>query len=136
MPSGGPRQGTPGKQYSNRRDLAQAPKAPRGQVYGERKRQEDAQKVIPLPQRPGTPRTAPQAGGPIPPGALTSLTTPTQLPDEPLTTGLRLGEGAGPEALATPGGDDSLEMLRAIYSRYPFEDLRRLIERAELRGAR
>lgn len=135
MPSGGERQGSPGKKYENRRDLAQAPKARTGQVYGERKRQMDAQKVVPLPQRPGPPTARPPTG-PVPPGAVTSLTAPTDLPDEPMTTGMRLGEGAGPEALAMPRGDDSLAILKEVYSRYPFEDLRRLIERAELKGAR
>lgn len=136
MPSGGKREGTPGKKYSNRGDLAQTPRAKKGQVYGERKRQEDAQRVVPLPQRPKGPPPPQQGPAPVPPGALTSLTSPTELPNEPMTTGLRLGEGAGPEALVMPRGDDSLAILREVYSKYPFEDLRRLIERAESRGVR
>lgn len=107
-------------------------RAAKGQVYGERKRQEEAQQVIPLPQQAAP--TAPRRE--VPPGSLIPLTAPTQLPEEPVTAGLPLGEGPGPEALAAqPMGDGmDLAQLKAVYRRFPSEDLRRLIERAE-RGA-
>lgn len=99
---------------SNRTDL-NTPKVPvttsPGQEYGKRTAQEQAQRMIPMASGPpmsptgGTPPPAaqapPQAQAPqpfAPPGSLPFL-HPTNRPNEPLTTGLPTGPGAGPEAL-------------------------------------
>jgi hypothetical protein len=113
MPRGGERQGNPGTAYGNRSDLnTQKVQAPSGQQYGERKRQEDSQKQMPLPEV--SDRVIP-------------MDAPTMRPDEPVTAGVPLGPGAGPEVLNI-GADDSGLELRAIYRLYPSEDVRRLIE--------
>lgn len=130
MPRGGMREGDPGKRYANRKDLQQS-----NRQYGEGKQLEQIKRAAPLPKRPTTPTAPPtREAAPVPPGSLAPLTAPTMLPDEPVTAGLPIGAGPGPEALTLQGGDDSLSVLRRIYTKYPYEDLRRLIERAE-RGA-
>lgn len=121
---GGSRQGTPGQSYSNRTDL-QANKLPvtvvPGQQYGQGVAQRDAQRVVPMgaPPSPGVasapspalgtaggPSGPPQAPGPLP-GQVIPLDAPTQRPNEPITAGMPLGTGPGPEALAVnrPGQD-------------------------------
>ena len=80
---GGPRQGTPGKAYSNRTDM--------GQNY-------NMQKGSPA----GGGMQAPGGGMPqlpIYPDELPSLGTPTARPQEPVTSGLNMGDGPGPEAM-------------------------------------
>lgn len=69
------------------------------------------------------------ASGPLP-GSLTPLDAPTARPGEPLTAGIPLGPGPGPEVLTNPvGGDDPvLDRLRALYLQFPTEHIRRLIE--------
>lgn len=93
-------------------------------VQGDRQRRETAQSVMPLPAQ----------GGPPPPGTLTSLTAPTERGAEPVTTGLPLGPGAGPEALVSPAAvDDALWELRALAQRFPSRDMARIIAMAEER---
>jgi len=136
---GGSRQGTPGAAYANRSDLtgqklpiATAP----GEPYGESKQLRQAQRAVPMagPQTPAAPVPAqPQtgAGGAAGPdlasilGNLRPLTGPTRTAN-PVTHGLPVGPGAGPEVLSTPS-DDYLGQLRAIYSQHPTEALRELI---------
>lgn len=121
MARGGPRQGTPGSQYGNRSDLQAAPRQPAkaapNQQYGERKRQMDAQRSMPLPgQRP--------------------FARPSERPDEPITAGLPVGAGPGPEALApivAPQQGDALAALRAAYQLFPNDDLLDLIIAESLR---
>lgn len=99
----------------------QAPNAPTGQPYGDRQEQIQAQQAIPLPQggRPtmqgGGGAPAPAPGGPpadpmasaveyarnFDPG-VTPLTAPSQRPGEPVTAGLSLGPGPGPEIFSQP----------------------------------
>lgn len=81
---GGARQGTPGKAYANRTDLAtnmnmdQAASPASGGIVPQ------SRDAAPLPVYPeDTP----------------NLMDPTQRPDEPLTSGLPMGAGPGPEAL-------------------------------------
>jgi len=139
---GGARQGTPGQSYGQRTDL-QANKLPvttvPGQQYGQGVAQQRAQQAVPM-GAPPSPAPAPAAAGPGAPsrapgplpGQVTPLDAPTQRPNEPLTAGLPMGPGAGPEALGPYGaggaGEDVATQLRAIYSRFPNEDLRGLIE--------
>jgi hypothetical protein len=101
MPRGGRRDGTPGRAYGNRSDL-NGPKPPgmplpvqaaSGQAYGARKQQEDAQRAIPMASAPGMSQPA------MSPEQIPSLTDPTTRPNEPVTAGLPVGPGPGPEAL-------------------------------------
>jgi hypothetical protein len=145
MPSGGRRQGTPGRNYPNRRDMRtkQAPKAAQGQPYGEAGQQLAAQKQIPLsrtpapsPQPGGTAALAGMVGGgaqSVPP-----LNAPSTRPNEPLTAGLATGPGPGPEALNLPAqvseDDQMLAVLRAFHQAYPNTDIARLISEVTTRG--
>lgn len=135
---GGRRSGTPGTAYSNRTDLQVPMAAASGQQYGQRSQQMAAQRAIPI-ARPSTDAVAsasasgPGAPSPAPgplPGQVTPLDAPTQRPGEPLTAGLPVGAGPGPEALGAlgGGGEDVATQLRAIYSRFPNEDVRSLLE--------
>jgi len=85
MPRGGKRQGTPGKAYSNRTDMTSN--------YNQQ----------------GDPMQTPAAGGqrapelpqiPIYPEDIPNLLDPTQRPGEPLTDGLSMGPGRGPETIS------------------------------------
>ena len=121
MPRGGARSGKQGRAYSNRSDLNQAPTTKRGQEYGQAKRQEVSQQMVPLP------RQVP-VQGPMP-GQVPSLEDPSMYPDRPVTHGLPVGAGAGPEVLGVDPYDEELAIARQLYKRYPFPSLRRLIER-------
>jgi hypothetical protein len=112
MPRGGRRTGTPGKAYANRTDLNLPAQAAAGQQYGKRTQQIAAQRAMPMgrpstdavPQGRGGAPSGPAAppAGPMP-GSLMPLDAPTQRPGEPVTTGLPVGAGAGPEALGPLG---------------------------------
>jgi len=118
---GGARQGTIGQAYSNRTDLnASMPVATQtGQDYGQAAAQQAAQRSIPVAAQPvqgvqsnpitqGVNQQAPQPQtitGQMPqqqvyPGEL-KFDHPTDAPEEPITAGLPMGDGAGPEALHT-----------------------------------
>lgn len=126
MARGGRRAGSPGVTYGNRTDLQQPVTVVNDQPYGERKRLEDAQKNLPLPQSPGagpTPAVAPQAPqpaqpqGPVP-GAL-DFARQTERPNEPVTT--------APPAMAQ-APDIIGAQLRALYQMSPNNDLLRAME--------
>ena len=133
---GGRRQGASGTAYANRSDLtgqklpiATQPGAP----YGESTQLRQAQRAVPMASTPAAPAPAPPT--PAPGGAagsladilggLRPLTGPSRT-SNPVTHGLPVGPGAGPEVLSTPSGD-YLGQLRAIYAQYPTEALRELI---------
>ena len=123
MPRGGRRQGQPGRAYTNRGDLnrnraALSQQAPSEQ-YGQRVAQQRATQAVPM---------APPSGPS--PDDVPSLADPTSRPDEPLTAGIASGPGPGPEILPNFAGDPADE-LRALYQRYPSEELRRIIEELE-----
>jgi len=87
MPRGGRRRGTPGKGYTNRTDL--------GMQY---QAQEQAGTATPAsggveapPQRPQMP--------PVFADDVPNLMDPTSRPGEPITDGLNVGPGRGPDAL-------------------------------------
>lgn len=91
-----------------------------GQTYGEATRQREAQRAM----RPG-----PSPTGEVELGA---FTRPTEAPDEPITAGLPMGAGPGPEAIPSigvqPGSrDDIVVRLRAIASKYPNPALLQLL---------
>jgi hypothetical protein len=143
IPRGGRRTGTPGKAYANRTDLNLPAQAATGQQYGQRIQQIAAQRAMPVgrpatdavPQGGGrsatTSGSAPAAppAGPLP-GGLMPLDAPSQRPGEPVTAGLAVGPGAGPEALGPMRGqsEDVATELRAIYSRFPTDAMRALLQ--------
>jgi hypothetical protein len=100
--SGGRRQGTPGKGYSNRTDLLTASG---GMV---------------APARPPEPTW-------MSPDQVPKLDDPTARPNEPVTHGLDTGPGGGPEALGTLPGNPILASVRAAYLRNPTPELRRTL---------
>lgn len=138
MPRGGKRTGTPGVAHAQRTDLngPQPVKTAPGQAYGAAQQQREAQNVIPISgtqvapaQPPGAPAAAGPPSLPVQPGSL-GWTDPSARPDEPVTAGLPMGAGGGPEMLggALSGNDDVEMQLRAIYQAHPTEQLRALIE--------
>lgn len=116
-PRGGSRNATPGKSYSNRTDLGgQNVVGPQptatgkvpiqtapNQVQGEATAQRQAQRVIPMGGNPTTvqPPTQPQ---PQPSSPLTSLFASSARQDEPVTTGVDTGPGAGSSVLGLEQG--------------------------------
>lgn len=81
--------------------------APVNQPYGERKATMDAQRAVPLADLRASPATPQvdearhtqeiEAFDPF--SGITPMNAPSRYPNEPVTTGLRSGPGAGPEAL-------------------------------------
>ena len=97
---GGERQGTPGTAYGNRTDLNMPISTVPGQDYGKAAVQQAAQRAVPMAASPSSiPAQSQAPAAPMPqPGSLPHL-EPTQRPNEPVTTGLPFGLGAGPEAM-------------------------------------
>lgn len=123
---GGARQGAPGKNYPNRSDMqtgqrTQPVRAASGQPYGVRGQQEALQRAQPLPQ-----------GAPIIP-----LTAPSQRPSEPITAGMPMGKGPGPEVLpvgSTPNNEDNIEtFFRSLMLQFPSQDIARVIAKLDTR---
>lgn len=132
MPRGGNRRGKGGVAYTNRTDLNAGPRTSgpptqpirvaTGQAYGQAGAQRAALQALPLPQA-----AAPQ---PIP------LDAPTQRPGEPITHGLPIGPGAGPEVLGPmpqANEDPTVDVYRELYKLYPNADLQGLIEQSGLK---
>ena len=144
MARGGSRTGTPGKAYANRSDLHQPVKAAPGGEYGSVTALKSAQKIIPLPdaQAPTTPPAVPQpspvtgsgGGGVVAPGDI-NFEAPTARPNEPVTAGLPVGPGPGPEVLNLPSqAATTAAQLRTMYANVPAAqnpDFLRLVELAE-----
>lgn len=132
MPRGGRRSGRPGEAYPNRADLAQAVRTAPGQQYGQAKQQADAQRAVPLPQSapPAVAQPPPSTLAPPEPGLLHA---PSARPAEPVTAGLPIGAGPGPEALFGAGRPDG-DLLPSLYAAFrtaPSEGLRSAIETLE-----
>jgi hypothetical protein len=75
----------------------------------------------------------------IPPDSIPSPHAPTAYPNEPVTTGLPSGPGAGPEALpmglAMNQPDPIVQRIRALVLADPTNpDLQRLLTRAQIGG--
>jgi len=106
LPRGGKRQGSVGTAYSNRTDLnpVKPPTlVPTGQPYGQRQALVQSQQTLPVAPA-GTTAAGPAPPEPIgqapqPPVEPPAFHRPTDRPGEPITTGLPIGAGAGPEAL-------------------------------------
>ena len=116
---GGMRQGAPGKAYSNRKDLNATAKQPirsaPNQQYGARTAQEEAQKVIPLPETPQ-------------PGSFGQLTRPTERPNEPVTAGIPIGPGPNRINNADqlmPMDKDPLVIAQSLYRALTFRTIQK-----------
>lgn len=106
-------------------DQSPAMMAARGQTYGKRQQQMEAQRAVPMGRAPAEVQAAQAARQAPRPAAPGSLTAPTARPDEPITAGAPFGEGPGlevmPMMVAPPVGDvaDLAERVRSIASRFP-----------------
>lgn len=154
MPRGGPRNGKPGKAYANRTDMggqnvvqAQpqnqpgaklAVQAASGQAYGAAGAQKQAQRAVPMGNAPVA-QGAPSMGAPATPPII-PLFGATQRPDEPVTTGAKLGDGPDDSSLVLPANpiqekDPSVQLIRALYLQDPRnEDLRMIIQQFDNEG--
>lgn len=116
----------------------QVAQAPKGAEYGEAEAALERQQLQPVAGA-ATPSSSPSPSQPSPapmpgmgPGEIPTLADPSAFPDEPLTAGLSSGAGPGPEALRSASfGPQELSTMRAIFLKYPNDDLRRLIEWTE-----
>lgn len=102
--------------------------AARGQTYGKRKEQMDAQRAVQMGRSPV--ETQPPMVRPVP-GAPGSLTAPTARPDEPITAGAPFGAGPGPMAAGIPmatRGQAALVELRQIAMMGNDDDLLDLLD--------
>jgi hypothetical protein len=102
---GGARQGTPGTAYGNRTDLNMPISTVPGQDYGKASQQQAAQSAVPMAASPVAPTQPVQSNQPVQqaqplprPGSMPYL-DPTMRPNEPVTTGIDYGPGAGSEAM-------------------------------------
>lgn len=115
----------------------QAAQAPKGQEYGKAGEQMASQRQIPIAAKPqtGSSKHLPQQMGQLnglEPGNIPTLSDPTAFPEEPVTAGLPSGPGPGPSALKSASfGPQELSVMRAVFLKYPNDDLRRLIEWTE-----
>lgn len=87
MPRGGKRQGTPGRGYSNRTDLGVTPDMSQNTA---------ASGGMTAPQAPVSDG---QTGPTRSPDDTPMLSDPTMRPQEPITAGMAMGAGPGPEVL-------------------------------------
>lgn len=106
MPRGGKRQGTPGKAYANRTDM--------GQNYNPNSDATPAAGGIRAPRE-----QAPML--PVYPEDTPMLLDPTARPDEPITAGLPVGPGPGPEIM-DPRVDETRNLKRFLPLIEPFLD--------------
>lgn len=116
---GGRRQGTPGKSYANRTDL-QVSRAPQSGM------QTAASGGYAPPAQSGP---GPGVGIPnwLGPDQVPTLDEPTHRPGEPVTAGLPVGPGAGPEAIGAVPMDPTSASLHAAYLVNPTPQLRRAL---------
>lgn len=132
MPRGGRRSGKPGKSYPNRTDLPTAPDPGagtfKGQPYGAATAQAQVQGATPPGGGQGAPPATAGPPGPVP-GSLGEFSRPTERPGEPVTAGLDIGAGPGPEALGMTKTTDPVALqLRALYQKYPMQELAELLD--------
>ena len=121
MPRGGSRQGTPGVGYSNRTDL----------TSNYDNTQSAASGGVRPPVQPAVPQ--PMVGA----DQVPNIGDPSARPDEPVTAGLNLGLGAGPEALGPmpPNPADPVrQVVQALMLKFPNPDLTRILNRLDLEG--
>jgi len=121
MPRGGRRQGIPGKGYSNRTDLSTNYEPGNAAAAGIK------------PQADAQPFPMPAIGA----DQVPNIYDPTNRPNEPVTAGLSLGPGPGPEALG-PMPPDPMDPVRqavqAMLLVSPNPDLIRVLNRLSYEG--
>jgi len=108
------------------------PTAAPGQAYGERKQQVEAQQQVPMAPPPGAGADMqPPVGGGPEPGGFGPLGAPSGRPEEPITSGIDIGAGGGPELLRSTPTRRGADLLRlaATETRDPF--LMALMERMQ-----
>lgn len=112
--------------------------APGGE-YGSATALKQGQQAVPLPnaQAVAAPQSVPSfggTGGAVAPGDI-NFEAPTARPNEPVTAGLPVGPGPGPEALNMPDESSTIAgQLRTMYANVPAaqnNDFLRLVELAE-----
>lgn len=133
---GGVRQGSIGGQYPNRRDLRTPGQhitpsnLPPSRQYGQGVSQAQSLSVTPTgaPSPAASPSQPAPNYGPMTPGSIPGLSDPTANPDEPVTAGLPIGPGVGPEQLNVMTQDSpELAILHSLYLEYPNADIRRFM---------
>ena len=89
-----------------------------GFAYGQNKALAEQQAGASMAQAPSPVASAtPSMASNLP--QVTPITAPTERPNEPVTTGVAMGPGAGPEALTLPGAGDSNEDKQRLLSYLP-----------------
>jgi len=89
-----------------------------GFAYGQNKALAEQQAGASMAQAPSPVVSAtPSMASNLP--QVTPITAPTERPNEPVTTGIAMGPGAGPEALTLPGAGDSNEDKQRLLSYLP-----------------
>lgn len=89
-----------------------------GFAYGENQALSQQQAGAPMAKAPSPVASAtPSMASNLP--QVTPITAPTERPNEPVTTGIAMGPGAGPEALTLPGAGDSNEDKQRLLSYLP-----------------
>ena len=112
-------------------DQSPAMMAARGQTYGKRKEQIEAQRAVPMGRAQSevqARQAARQAPRPAAPG---SFLAPTTRPSEPITAGAPFGAGPGPMAAGIPmmsQQDTTLAELRQIAMMTADDDLFDLLD--------
>jgi hypothetical protein len=142
---GGAREGSAQTAYSNRTDLNNRGPEPittaPGQTYGQATMQREAQQAVPMagvqvppaaPAMQAAPASAAPAMPPAEPGTMPYL-HPTDRPDEPITTGLGQGLGAGADATTVVPHEKLSDILgTAAQSPYASPEVRALAEYARM----
>lgn len=124
MARGGARQGQPGQSYPNRSDL----NVVRGPQSGTNTAAAGGQ-TAPVSRPSGQP----QRYYPTP-DSVPKLDDPTARPNEPLTHGLPIGAGAGPEAIGRVPVNPMIADLRAAYLNHPTPQLERVMRIMAMKG--
>jgi hypothetical protein len=91
-----------------------------GFAYGQNQALAEQQSGAPMAKAPsltGTTASPISMASNLPQATL--ITAPTERPDEPVTTGIAMGPGAGPEALTLPGAGDTSEDKQRLLSYLP-----------------
>jgi hypothetical protein len=109
-----------------------------GLAYGQGQAQMQQQTAAPMAGNPVA-NAAPKVAPSLPP--VMGLTEPTQRPEEPITSGIDMGEGLGSESIQLPGAvpdvkvDNAARFIQALYLQDPSnEDVRRMLEYLSAEG--
>ena len=110
---------------SKRTDSSQPMRAPTGMDYGDHKALMAQESTAPMAQTPSAPQldipASPQGGGAGYQGP--GMGDPSIRPDEPITHGVDIGPGAGPEALGqAPAGEQPDGYLTSLLGRLSDSD--------------